>query len=219
MLAGAHQREFHLILNIFYVDGAAGGHAAPESGHHLIGKVRHGFVNTARGSGVAALYGEKRLGDGDRYFAGLEVHDRAVAFDNTQLARGGSGDIATNGVGFREGCGGVGCGAVVVDLCLHVVSGTGASGLIVLSGNLAKPATPVGPSDDCGRPCGGWENVSFWRPSAAPPLRLLTLTLIQAIFWPRYPICWGNCFTQLQDNAALGAMQGRISGFILWIKC
>ena len=43
---GAHQRQFHLVLDVFNVDGATRRHAALEDGADLIGELGHGFMDT-----------------------------------------------------------------------------------------------------------------------------------------------------------------------------
>ncbi|MNQ38684.1 hypothetical protein D3C85_522750 [compost metagenome] len=93
LLAGAHQGQFDLVLDFLDVDGAAGRHATLEGGADLFGQARDGFMDTRRGGGGAAFYGEKRLGDGDGDLVIGVGHHGAVTFDHAQLARRGGGQV------------------------------------------------------------------------------------------------------------------------------
>ena len=85
VLTRAHQGQFHLVLNIFNVQRAARGHASLEGSDHLFGQFGHSFVDTAARRCGASFHGEKRLGNGYRYFAVFKTCDGAVAFDDSQL--------------------------------------------------------------------------------------------------------------------------------------
>ncbi len=93
VFAAAHQGQFNLVLNVFNMDGAAGGHAAFEGGADLIGELGNRFVNTRRGSGGAAFNSQKGFGNGDGNFVIGVGHHCAVALDNAQLAGGGGLDF------------------------------------------------------------------------------------------------------------------------------
>ncbi len=88
VLAGAHQGQFHLILDIFYVYGAAVRVAAHQGVGHLFGDVAHHIVYPGGCRRVAAFNGEEGLGDGDGDLVGIEGGDLAVAADDTQFAPG-----------------------------------------------------------------------------------------------------------------------------------
>ena len=64
VLAGAHQGQFNLILNIFYMNSAAGRHASSEDVGDLRAQLCYRFVNSGRGGGVATLNCQVSLGDG-----------------------------------------------------------------------------------------------------------------------------------------------------------
>ena len=102
LLAGAHQGQFDLVLDLFDVDGAAGRHAALEGGGDLLGQAAHGVMDTRRGGGGAAFHGEERLGDGHGDLV-IGVGDYgAVALDHAQLARRGGGQILRRIGGLRR---------------------------------------------------------------------------------------------------------------------
>ncbi len=137
LFAGTHQGQFDLVLDLFDVDGAAGGHATLEGGADLLGQAFHGFMDT-RGSGSGAAFnGEERLGDGHGDLVVGVGNDSAVALDHAQLARGGSGQIL-GGFGARPHS-----GLLVLDValgmhgCLHV--------LYLLVWTLGVPALPCFP--------------------------------------------------------------------------
>ncbi len=87
VLAAAHQGQFDLVLNVFDMDGAAGGHAPLEGGGHLLGEFFHCLVDTGRGRRGAAFHGQEGLGDGDGDLALVVGDHGAVALDHAQLAR------------------------------------------------------------------------------------------------------------------------------------
>ena len=102
LLAGAHQGQFDLVLNLFDVDGAAGRHAALEGGGDLLGQARNGIVDARRGGGGAAFYCEEGLGDGDGDLVIGVGDESAVALDHTQLAGGGGSQILGGFSGLRR---------------------------------------------------------------------------------------------------------------------
>ena len=63
VLAGAHQRQLDLVLDILDVDGAARGHTSLEGGGDLFGQAGDGFMDAAGGGGCAALHRQEGLGD------------------------------------------------------------------------------------------------------------------------------------------------------------
>ena len=115
---GPHQDQFHLVLNILDVEGAAGGHAALESGADLPGQLPHNLAHPGGRGGGAPFGGEKGFGDGDGDFAVIIGHHGAVALDDPKLAGRGDGDvgsgrgIALDGGRDRGLDGGGGCGRI-----------------------------------------------------------------------------------------------------------
>ena len=59
LFTGAHQGQLDLILDLFNVQGAAGGHAALEGGGDGLSQLVHGLVNTAGCGGLAAFNGQE----------------------------------------------------------------------------------------------------------------------------------------------------------------
>ncbi len=88
LFAGAHQRQFDLILNLFDMQGATGGQATLEDRADHIGQFIDGLANPRRGRGLAAFYCQKRLGHGDTDLVVGIGHQCAVAFDDAKLSWG-----------------------------------------------------------------------------------------------------------------------------------
>ncbi len=95
MFAGAHQRQFDLVLDVLDVEGAAAGLAPHQGLDHAAGQAFHQFPDPRRGRGLAAVHRDEGLGHGDGDLGRLENHDRAVAADDlvTGVARGGVGGL------------------------------------------------------------------------------------------------------------------------------
>ena len=93
LLAGAHQRQFDLILDFFDVDGAARRHATLEGRGDLFGQAGNGVMDTRRSGSGAAFNCEKRFGDGDGDLVIGVRNDSAVTLDHAQLTRRGGGQI------------------------------------------------------------------------------------------------------------------------------
>ena len=91
MLAGTHQRQFDLVLNVFNVDGATRGHAAAEDRGDLLAQLGDCLMHTGRGGGGATFDGQVRLGDRDNDLGLVVPHDSAIALDDADLTRGGGG--------------------------------------------------------------------------------------------------------------------------------
>ena len=102
LLAGAHQGQFDLVLNLFDVDGAARRHATLEGGGDLLGQARDGVMDTRRSGSGAAFYCEEGLGDGDGNLVIGVRDDSAVALDHTQLAGRGGSQILRGFSGLRR---------------------------------------------------------------------------------------------------------------------
>ena len=64
MLAGSHQGQLDLILDILNMNGAAGRHPSLEGGGDLFGQLGHGLVDTAGGGRRSPLDCEEGFGDG-----------------------------------------------------------------------------------------------------------------------------------------------------------
>jgi hypothetical protein len=74
MLAGTHQRQFDLILNVFDVHCAAAGLTTHQCAHDLVGQLRNQFAHAGRSGALAAIDGEKRFGHRNGNFGRLEGH-------------------------------------------------------------------------------------------------------------------------------------------------
>jgi hypothetical protein len=92
VLAGAHQRQLHLILNVFDVDRAAGREAALEGGADLTGELCHQLADARRGCRGAAFHRQERLGHGQSDLVVGVGHHGAVALDDLELPWGRGGD-------------------------------------------------------------------------------------------------------------------------------
>ena len=85
LLPGAHEGQFDLILDVFDVHRAAGGHAALEGARDLAGEIGDQFADAGAGGGIAALHGEEGLRNGHGDFAFVVADHRAIALDGAQL--------------------------------------------------------------------------------------------------------------------------------------
>ncbi|MNY04476.1 hypothetical protein D3C86_1371560 [compost metagenome] len=92
MLARAHQRQFHVVLHVFDMEGAAIRAAAQQRAHHVLGDLLHQLAHTRGGSALAAVDGQEGLGHGDGNLVRLERHHGPIAADElVVLIVGGSG--------------------------------------------------------------------------------------------------------------------------------
>ena len=89
LFTGAHQGQLDLILDLFDMQGAAGGHAALEGGGDGLSQLVHGLVNTAGCGGLAAFNGKESFGNGDLDLVVGVSNKLAIALDHTHLAGGG----------------------------------------------------------------------------------------------------------------------------------
>jgi len=85
MVLAAHEREFHLVLNVLDMHGSAGGHAPGDGSDHGVGEFLHALVHAGRGCGVPAFHGQKGLGHGNLDLLAVERGDLAVAPDDLEL--------------------------------------------------------------------------------------------------------------------------------------
>ena len=92
-----HQRQFHLVLDVFDVDLAAGFQAPADGLDHLLGDALNTIVNVGGASGLVALHGEEGLGDGHTDLGGVESNQGAVTFNDLK----GFGLVWRCGLGLR----------------------------------------------------------------------------------------------------------------------
>jgi len=125
VLAGAHQGQFHLVLDIFDMQGATGGQATPEGGGDLCGQACHGVVDTRGGGGSTAFHGEECLADGHADLVVGVWHHAAIALDHAQLAGGIDAQLVAGG---QVGKGGRGAAGRLLVVSVHgVLHGQGES--------------------------------------------------------------------------------------------
>ena len=86
LLAVAHQGQFHLVLNVLDMHGAAAGHAPRQGLDHLFGEGPDFFMHAGGGRRGAALHIYEGLGDGQIDLGGVKTGDFAVAPDDLVLA-------------------------------------------------------------------------------------------------------------------------------------
>ncbi|MNJ28584.1 hypothetical protein D3C77_231250 [compost metagenome] len=134
LLAGTHQGQFDLVLDLFDVDGAARWHATLEGSGDLFGQACNGVVDTRRRGSGAAFNCKERLGDSHGDLVVGVGDDSAIALDHTQLAWGGSSQILVRISGLRRLGLRVLASCVGLHGCLHV--------LYVYLGALWAPAVP-----------------------------------------------------------------------------
>ncbi|MCY1220698.1 hypothetical protein D9M72_327230 [compost metagenome] len=79
MLARAHQRQFHVVLHVFDMDGAAVGAAAHQRAHDVVSQLLDDLAHTRGRRALPAVHGEEGLGHGNGDLGRLESHHGAVA--------------------------------------------------------------------------------------------------------------------------------------------
>ena len=82
MLARTHQRELHLVLDVFNMEGAAGGLAPHQRTDHRVCQSCNELAHAGRTGALAAVDGQERLGQRDGDLGGFEADDRSVATDD-----------------------------------------------------------------------------------------------------------------------------------------
>ncbi len=82
MVAAAHQAQFHLVLHVFNMEGAAAGARAHERAGHVLGQHIHHFAHAGRSSALRAVHGQEGLHHGDGDLLRLKWNDSAVATDD-----------------------------------------------------------------------------------------------------------------------------------------
>ena len=85
VFAVAHHRQFNLVLDVFDVEGAAGGLTAHQGVDHAVRQRSNLFAHPRGGGTLPAIDGNKRLGHGDGDLRRLETDNRAVAADDLVL--------------------------------------------------------------------------------------------------------------------------------------
>ncbi|MNT10426.1 hypothetical protein D3C72_1452570 [compost metagenome] len=92
MLARAHQRQFHVVLHVFDMDGATARAAAHQRAHHVVGQLLDDLAHARGSSALPAVDGEEGLGHGDVDLGRLERHHGAITTDDLVIrVAGGSG--------------------------------------------------------------------------------------------------------------------------------
>ena len=82
VLARTHQRELHLVLDVFNMEGAAGGLAPHQRTDHRVCQSCNELAHAGRTGALAAVDGQERLGQRDGDLGGFEADDRSVATDD-----------------------------------------------------------------------------------------------------------------------------------------
>src|SRR5450830_222953 len=88
VFARTHQRQFHLILHVFNMEGTATWVTAHQRAHHGSGQLLDQFTDARRGRALAAVDGQKRLGHRNRDLRRLKCHHRTVAANDAIVAQG-----------------------------------------------------------------------------------------------------------------------------------
>ena len=117
MLAGTHQRQFDLILDVFDMESATVGLAANQRTDDIAGEVFHHVTDARAGGCLTAVDGDERLGQCNGDFVRLEGDHGAVAADDLVVGVGGGGR------GIRA---------------QHVVDQNGVDGGLKIGGNLHR---------------------------------------------------------------------------------
>jgi hypothetical protein len=108
VLAGAHQRELHLVLDVLDVEGAALRLAAHQRPDRRLGEPRNQLSDARRGGSLSAVHREERLGHGDADLGRLEADHGAVPADHLVLgirAARGARVVRQRGAGRASRCG------------------------------------------------------------------------------------------------------------------
>ena len=82
VLTGAHQGQFHLVLDVLDVYGAAARQAPGQGRDHLLGQFTDPVMDAGGGGGASPFHRQEGLGQGDHDLIGVEVGDLAVAADD-----------------------------------------------------------------------------------------------------------------------------------------
>jgi len=88
MLARAHQRQFHLVLHVFDMEGAAVRLAAHQRADRVVGQFGDQSADACRLASHLAVHGQERLGQRNLDLVRLERHHGAVAADDAVVGLG-----------------------------------------------------------------------------------------------------------------------------------
>jgi hypothetical protein len=86
MLAAAHQGKLHLVLYVFDMDRPRRAASPFQRLYDVPRQSLDGIVNAPRLSRPRTLYGEERLGDGDRDLARLEGREGTIPPNDLECA-------------------------------------------------------------------------------------------------------------------------------------
>ncbi len=89
MFARAHQTQFDLVLDVFNMQGAAGGEPTYQGCYHLLGQLFGDLAHPGGCCTLIALHGQEGLGHSDLDLAGLEAHNRAIAANDLDVGETG----------------------------------------------------------------------------------------------------------------------------------
>jgi hypothetical protein len=93
MLARTHQSQLDLVLDVFNMEGAAGGLAAHQCRDDVGGQLLDHLAHARRGRTLATVDGQEGLGHGDGNLGRFETDHGAVAADDAVFAQAcGMGD-------------------------------------------------------------------------------------------------------------------------------
>ena len=106
VVAHAHQAQFHLVLYVFNMEGAAAWTRAHQGADDLLGQGVHVFAHAGRGCALGAMDGERGLHDGHGDLVGLKGDYGAVAANDLvarqRVGAGGIGQMAAQHRGGRR---------------------------------------------------------------------------------------------------------------------
>ena len=82
VVAAAHQRQFHMVLHVFNLEGAAARARAHQRAHDSLRQAVNGFAHAGRRRALRAVHCQKSLHHGHGNFVGFKRHHSAVAPDD-----------------------------------------------------------------------------------------------------------------------------------------
>ena len=88
VLAGSHQRQFDLILDILDMYRPTIGQAAGQGAHDGFGETSDHFAHTRRGGALATFDRQEGLGHGHRDLLGIKGDHRAITADDLKCGKG-----------------------------------------------------------------------------------------------------------------------------------
>ena len=87
MFARAHQRQLHLILNVFNLNNATLRQASCQGSHNFLCQALNGIANGAGGGNRTAFGSQKGFHHGVTDFLGLEIDDFTGAAHDFEMGR------------------------------------------------------------------------------------------------------------------------------------